>query len=118
MPMSDYYRNIHLAGLNNGYLALYTSNPGYDNSGTEVDKVGYARQQINVVKNIDGEYKNSGDTIYPTATSDWGIISHLAVFDAITGGNMLWFGAVEIAQEIRTNEAFRIADSFLIFRVI
>jgi len=46
------------------------------------------------------------------------VITHLAVYDAVTGGNMLWFGEVEIAQEIRTNEAFRIADSFLIFRVI
>ena len=118
MPMSNYYRNLQLAGLNNGYLALYTSNPNYDNSGTEVNKISYAREQISVVQNINGEYKNSGDILYTTATEDWGVITHLAVFDAITGGNMLWFGAVEISQEIRTNEAFRIADSFLIFRVI
>jgi len=46
---------------------------------------------------------------FPTASGSWGTITHFALFDALTTGNMLMSGALTASQAITTNQIARFA---------
>jgi len=50
---------------------------------------------------------------FPTATADWGTITHIAVMDAATGGNVLFFGAVTTSKSILNGDTFQITSGNL-----
>lgn len=89
------------------YLALYTDSPGEGNTGTEVSGGSYARQSgaFTVTGNT---ATNSAAVEWPAATADWGVITHMAVFDAETGGNMMIYGALNTAKDIATGDILRL----------
>ena len=89
------------------YVALFTSNPDEDGSGTEVSGGGYVRQA--------GSFTVSGNTAttdaaieYPTATADYGTVTHVGIYDASTGGNLLAYAALTTAKAISSGDVFRI----------
>lgn len=89
------------------YVALFTSNPDEDGSGTEVSGGGYARQA--------GSFSVSGNTAtttaaieYPTATADYGTVTHVGVYDALTSGNLLAYAALTDSKNISSGDVFRI----------
>lgn len=45
---------------------------------------------------------NTADVVFPEATGDWGTITHFALFDAITAGNMLAHGALAVSKAVDT----------------
>lgn len=72
------------------YLALYTSNPGPTNTGTEVSGGSYARQSITFGAIAAGSMDNTNTITFsslPTST-----IAYYAIFDASTAGNLLAYG--------------------------
>lgn len=89
------------------YVALFTSNPAEDGSGTEVSGGGYARQA--------GSFTVSGNTAttdaaveYPTATADYGTVTHVGIYDASTAGNLLAYAALTTSKAISSGDVFRI----------
>jgi len=60
--------------------------------GTEVATGSYARQAVTFGVPVVGATSNSLVINFPTPTSDWGDIPGVAIFDAGTSGNMLYFG--------------------------
>jgi len=89
------------------YVALYTAAPSDTGGGTEVSGGGYARQTI--------AFTTSGDTTsntaaveFPTATANYGTVTHVGVFDALTGGNLMAYAALTSSKAIETNDVFRI----------
>lgn len=91
------------------YVSLHTANPDEDASGTEVTTTGtaYARQA--------GSFTVSGNTAttsaaieYPTATAGYGTVTHVAVWDASSAGNMLAYAALTTSKTIATGDVFRI----------
>ena len=89
------------------YLGLFTSNPDDDNSGTEVSGNGYARKSAS--------FSVSGDTAtniaaveFDVATANWGTITHVAVFDASTGGNQIAYAALTSSKVIETGDVIRV----------
>lgn len=89
------------------YVALFTSNPAEDGSGTEVSGGGYARQA--------GSFSVTGNTAtttasieYPTATADYGTVTHVGIYDASTAGNMLAYAALTASKTISSGDVFRI----------
>ena len=83
------------------YLALFTSNPADDASGTEVSTSGtaYARQSASFTVSGDTA-SNSAAIEFPTATASFGTVSHVAVFDASTGGNMIAYAALTATRQL------------------
>lgn len=77
------------------YVSAYLSDPQDDDSGTEVPSLyAYARVQVAswevVINNIT---RNTVNISFPDASGgDWGIITHLAIHDAATLGNLLFRG--------------------------
>jgi len=89
------------------YVSLHTANPDEDASGTEVSGGGYVRQSgsFSVTNNT---ATTTAAVEYPTATADYGTVSHVAIWDASTGGNMLAYAALTASKTISTGDVFRI----------
>lgn len=89
------------------YVALFTTNPAEDASGTEVSGGGYARQSATFT--VSGNTaSNSGAIEYPTATAGYGTVSHVGVFDASSGGNLIAYAALTTSKTIETGDVLRI----------
>jgi hypothetical protein len=89
------------------YVALFTTNPAEDASGTEVSGGGYARQSATFT--VSGNTaSNSGAIEYPTATAGYGTVSHVGVFDASSGGNLIAYAALTTSKTIDTGDVLRI----------
>jgi hypothetical protein len=80
------------------YVGLSTENPTDDGSGlAEPIGKGYARMQTSTSDwndVSDGSLNNTSELSFPQATESWGMITHFALFDAATAGNMLVHGAL------------------------
>lgn len=89
------------------YVALFTAAPGEAGGGTEVTGGGYVRRQ--------GSFTVSGNTAttsaaieYPTATASYGTVTHIGIFDASSGGNMLAYASLTASKTIASGDVFRI----------
>lgn len=124
---SDYWENEildHLFSKGNYtppaiYVGLSTADPSDDGSGlAEPCDNGYARvattgSDWNVASG--GAVANANDIIFPQATGSWGTITHFALFDAATGGNMLAHGSLSEPMEINSpNMAKIVAGSIYV----
>jgi hypothetical protein len=90
------------------YVGLYTSDPGDDNSGTEVSGGSYARQSLSVTTASAGIVTSSADVTFPQATANWGTISHIGILDALTSGNLLMHTELTTSKTIETGDIFKI----------
>jgi hypothetical protein len=79
------------------YLALFSSATGEGGGGTELSGSGYARQAIDF--GTDGA-TNASDVIFTAAGGDWATATHHAIFDAVSGGNMLWQKAMPASKQL------------------
>ena len=91
------------------HLALFTSNPDEDASGTEVTTSGTAYARQTVAFTVSGNTaSNTGAVEYPTATAAFGTVSHVGVMDASTGGNLMAYAALSSSKTISTGDVFRV----------
>lgn len=89
------------------YIGLFTSNPGETGAGTEVSGGSYAREAATFT--VSGNLATTASVVeFPTATASWGTITHGAVLDAASGGNMIAYGALTTAKAIDTGDILRI----------
>ncbi len=93
------------------YLALYIGDPL--GAGTEVSDPAYARKVVAFSAAAAGTSTNSGEVIFNQATEGWGTLSHFAVFDAVTGGNMLRAGSLAQAEGVNPGNVIRFDPSTL-----
>ena len=91
------------------YLALHTANPDEDGSGAEVSTSGtaYARQTV-AFTTSGNTTSNTSAVEYATATANFGTVTHVGVWDASTGGNLLAYAALTSSKTIETGDVFRV----------
>lgn len=116
MSFSNYLENkvlLHVFGATaytapaTLYVALFTSDPGETGSGTEVSGGSYARQTIAFTV-TGNQASNTAAVEFPTATASWGTITYAAVYDAVSGGNLLAYGALTTSKTIASGDVLRI----------
>lgn len=119
MSYSDYLENEfidHITGKGaytapTCYLGLSTADPGEDASGlSEPSGNGYARVETEASDwnaASSGSTTNAADISFPAATGSWGTITHVALFDAASGGNMLASGELDSPQAITADQIAR-----------
>lgn len=104
------------------YLGLFTntsSNAATNlEAGTLTDEVStsgsaYGRQSIAFGSASGGSASNSGTVTFSAATSNWGTITHVAIMDAQTGGNVLFWGAVTTSKTIESGDTFQVSSGNL-----
>ena len=104
------------------YLALFTntSTNAATNleAGTLTDEVStlgtaYAREVIAFDDAVSGTCASDGTVTFDAATANWGTITHVAVMNASTAGNVLFYGAVTTPKTIETGDTFQVTDGNL-----
>lgn len=104
------------------YVALFTAAPSDSGGGTEVTTsggTGYSR--VSVANNTTNwpnasgtspTSKSNGTTFtFPTATADWGTIVAMAIFDASTGGNMLYWATLNANKVVSNGDTASFSNS-------
>ena len=90
------------------YVALSTADPTDDASGiAEPSGNGYARVATTGATwdaASGGATANAAAISFPTASGSWGTITHFALYDASTDGNMLAHGELDTPTAITTNQ--------------
>lgn len=108
----------HIFGKNNYspptiYVGLSTADPLDDASGlSEPIGNGYARTATSSSDwntASDGIINNANELTFSEATGSWGTITHFALFDAVTGGNMLCHGSLNQPRAIVSGDRARLA---------
>lgn len=101
----------------NVWVGLFTdgSTPADTGPTSEVSTSGsaYIRQQATFSSASAGSASTSATITFPTATANWGTITYIAIFDAQSAGNMLFYGPVVTAKVIETNDTFQITSGNL-----
>lgn len=85
-------------------------------AGTLTDEVSggsYARQSATFSAASGGSASTSATITFPAATANWGTITHVAILDASTSGNVLFWGAVTTSKTIETGDTFQITSGNL-----
>jgi len=102
------------------YLALFTNTSGSAatnlEAGTLTDEVSggtYSRQSVTFAAASSGTSATNATVTFPAATANWGTITHVAVMDAATSGNVLFWGAVTTAKTIETGDTFQVSSGNL-----
>lgn len=95
----------------NVHIGLTTTATNDTNTGgTEVATGAYARVAVNTTSGWDapgatgGATANSGAITFPTATGNWGTVSHVIGHDAATLGNRFFHGALTESKTVNTGD--------------
>lgn len=120
--MSDYledqlvnhiFRNSTFTRPGNVYIALFTGAPSDAGGGTEVSGGSYARVAVATGASSEWDASSGGATAntsaitFPTASASWGTITHVGLFDAASGGNLLFHGALSSSKVVGSGDIFR-----------
>lgn len=103
------------------HVALFTAAPSDAGGGTEVTGGSYARAAVTralanfagtqsagsttASTGTGGATSNNGTVAFPAPTANWGSITHFAIMDAASGGNMLIWGALAQAKTVNNGDA-------------
>jgi hypothetical protein len=95
----------------NVYCALFTASTGLESNSpsAEVSGGAYARVAITFSVASGGTTSNSAAITFTTATANWGTVSHVAIMDASSAGNVLYWGALSSSVAVNTDYTFEIA---------
>jgi hypothetical protein len=118
---TDYTENLVLTWLFTGssatrptawYVGLFTAAPSDTGGGTEVTGNAYARTATGTMS-ISGtsptNCTNAAAIEFAAASGgNWGTITHVAIFDASTSGNMLGWAALTTSRTINDGDILRI----------
>lgn len=101
------------------YLALFLNSPTDAGTGTEVSGTNYVRKPIAFTApvQIDGKgvIKNTVDIEFNQAGSNWGTVTHGAIFDSLTGGEMIVWAPLNNVKIIETSDILKInANEFVV----
>lgn len=119
MAFSDYTESQvlnHLFGSTtftkpaNRYLALFTVAPSDAGGGTEVTGGSYARISAGnlTVSGTAPTVATNGTALeFATATAGWGPITHVGIFDALSGGNLLAWAPLTTSRTVNSGDVFR-----------
>lgn len=126
MPMTDWCELQMLQALADMaplYLGLFTVAPGAGgDGGTEVSGAGYARQAIpfGTPATDDGgvtSMTNADDFVFPRAESSWGEVSAWGVFDAGTGGHLLFWQTFGTPQAVQSGNVVAVQEACVMISV-
>ena len=98
------------------YVGLFTAAPSDAGGGTEVSGNGYVRKVTGTitVSGTDTTATNSSAIEFAAASGgNWGSVTHAAIFDAETSGNMIAWAQLTTARTINDGDVFRIPASSL-----
>ncbi len=98
------------------HVGLLTAAPSDAGGGTEVTGGAYARKATGAVDwaaAASGSAANANVLTFPTATASWGTVTHFALYDAATAGNMLRWAVLTASKTIASGDTASFAAGSL-----
>jgi len=101
------------------WVGLFTTAPTDAGGGVEVSGGSYARLEFNGATGraftaaSGGAAENSAAWEFATASADWGTIVAFGIFDALSGGNMEWWGDITPNKLVSSGDTARFASGAL-----
>lgn len=99
------------------WVGLYTATPSDAGGGTEVSGGSYARKSTagaDWAAASAGSTSNAAAITFVTPSGSWGTVTHFALFDAATVGNMLMWNVLTASQAIGTGNTVSFAIGALV----
>lgn len=96
----------------NLYVAVGTSSSASGLTG-EPSGNGYSRQLSTFTISGNTGTNSGAITFGPCTGTAWGTLSNVAIFDAATGGNCIWQGALSASKTVSVGDSLQIAASNL-----
>lgn len=111
------------------YIALFSSSPSDPTGGTEVSGNNYAR--ASVASNMtnwagtsapgntfassgsDGTTSNNAAIGFNTPSGSWGVVSYFGLYDQASGGNLLFWGALNGSKTVFSGDAVSVGVGLL-----
>ncbi len=103
------------------YVALLTAAPSDTGGGTEVTGGSYARVAVvsslanwagtqsagstSASSGTSGTTSNNNAITFPSPTANWGVVTHIAIYDASSSGNLLFWGALSVSKTVNNGDA-------------
>jgi len=91
------------------YVGLFTAAPSDSGGGTEVSGSGYARESaaFDAASSPGGTTSNSADISFTASGGNWGTITHIGIFDAVSAGNLLWHGSMTASKVVNDGDTLQ-----------
>jgi hypothetical protein len=93
------------------YVALFTAAPSDAGGGTEVSGGSYARIAVppldanwTAASGTDGLADNTAAITFAAPSANWGVVTHVAIMDRLTGGNYLMWGALVTPKTVNSGD--------------
>lgn len=93
-------------------VGLFTAAPSDAGGGTEVTGGSYARATLNPLDanwaapvGGNGVTSNSSTITFATPSATWGLVTHFAIFDAASAGNMLFWAPLTTSKTINSGDS-------------
>lgn len=114
------------------YVGLLTAAPTDTGGGTEVSGGSYARVAVTsnstnwantqasgsgASSGTDGTIENLTTITFPTPSGSWGTVLAVGVYDASTGGNLLWYTTLSVSKTISSGDLVDFPASSLSFQI-
>lgn len=140
--MSDYLENKLIDYLFRGqtftaptglYVGLLTATPSDTGGGTEVSGNAYARQNLapsltnwagtqaaastTASTGTTGTTSNNTAITFPTPSASWGTVTAFGIYDAVTAGNLLFYGTLNISKTINQGDTVTFPISSLSIQI-
>jgi hypothetical protein len=103
------------------YVALLTAAPSDAGGGTEVSGGSYARVAVTsslanwagtqgagtttASSGTSGTTSNNNAITFPAPTANWGVVTHAAIYDASSGGNLVAWSALSASKTVNNGDA-------------
>lgn len=103
------------------YIGLLTAAPSDTGGGTEVSGGSYARVTVSssltnwagtqaaasttASSGTSGTTSNNSAITFPAPTANWGVVTHIGIYDASTSGNLLAYAPLTISKTINNGDA-------------
>lgn len=103
------------------WVALFTANPTDAGGGTEVTGGSYARVAVTsslanwagtqaaasttASTGTSGTTSNNAAITFPAPTANWGVVTGCGIYDAVTAGNLLLWGALTTSKTVNNGDA-------------
>lgn len=93
------------------YVALFTAVTGLETNApsAEVSGGSYAREQVTAANwtQTGGAVENTAEIAFTVATGAWGDVTHVAVMDAVSAGNVLYYGALGATRTVNNGDQLK-----------
>ena len=91
------------------FVALYTAAPSDSGGGTEVTTGSYARQSatFGAAATPAGNTSNTNEISFTASGAGFGTVTHVGIFDSVSGGNLLWHGQLLVSKTVLDGETLK-----------